>query len=207
MGIKEILNELAKSRECPLCGLDESEVVAIVEDLGWDSLPKGWDEESVKKFAKSLTDKEVDEKGFWYACFDKLKDKEEFGEEGAKKFCSALKDHLHPDAPYWRKGPKGDDEEDESENRKMLERLEKKQLTWEEIEDYRKDGYFVLIDKNKVDTLGNESSTVYISKSEEEVLDKYKSYKRRGNYRILNPLNKSTKITPEDKRGPGLPKW
>lgn len=94
---------------------------------------------------------------------------------------------------------------------KLDERLEKKSLTWDEVDDYRKDGYYVLINKRQVDTLGDKESICYISKSEDEVLDKYKSYKRRSSYLILSPIDKSSssfsKVKPEDTRGPGLPSW
>jgi len=73
-------------------------------DLGFDDLPLGWDEDSVRQFAQSLTDKTGSEEGFWRACFARMKD--HFGEEGAKKFCSALKDE-YLGRTDWRGDPGG----------------------------------------------------------------------------------------------------
>ena len=65
----------------------------IIEKIGFDNLPKGWTRQSLTKFARSLTGKtKGDPEGFWTECYNKLKDKPEFGDEGAKKFCSSLKD-------------------------------------------------------------------------------------------------------------------
>lgn len=100
--IKKIIENLREQEEeCPLCSLDESEVEKIMEDIGWSDLPDGWTEKSIKKFAKSLTGKDVDEEGFWTKCFERIKDEEGFDEESAKKFCSSLVDHIKG-STYWR---------------------------------------------------------------------------------------------------------
>lgn len=51
----------------------EALINIIVEKVGWERLPKGWTEDSVEKFAKSLTDKAGDEHGFFNACVAKMK--------------------------------------------------------------------------------------------------------------------------------------
>lgn len=52
---------------------------------GWTSLPKGWDEDSLKKFFKTLTD--ANPKHPWTACFDKIKGKV----KNPEAFCGSLK--------------------------------------------------------------------------------------------------------------------
>ena len=92
--------------ECPLCG-DYVDELFEDEDFGFDELPPGWDRESVLSFARSLTDRTQDDsEGFWTKCFERMED--HMGEEGAKKFCSALKDEYLDDTT-WREGPNGDD--------------------------------------------------------------------------------------------------
>ena len=78
----------------------------MLSEMGWDKLPKGWTKQSIEKFARSLTGKASDEKGMWTECYEKLKDKPDFGEEGAKKFCSSLVDEIKGKTD-WRTGPKG----------------------------------------------------------------------------------------------------
>jgi len=97
---------------CPLCSLTMSEQVKLLEDIlddmGWESLPPGWDRDSLLQFARSLTDRTQDDpEGFWTECFEKMEP--HFGEEGAKKFCSALKDE-YLGTTYWREGPNGDED-------------------------------------------------------------------------------------------------
>lgn len=59
------------------------------EDIGWDNLPDGWDEDSLDSFARSLTDKTQDDsEGFFTACMDEVEDK--FDDPEA--FCASLKD-------------------------------------------------------------------------------------------------------------------
>lgn len=57
-------------------------------DEAFEMLPKGWDKESLENFAKSLTDKEKGEEGFFRACIRKIKDTDITDPE---KFCGALK--------------------------------------------------------------------------------------------------------------------
>ncbi|WP_331233561.1 hypothetical protein [Natronorarus salvus] len=52
---------------------------------GLDSLPEGWDRESVLEYWAGIG-------GTWEACVEEMR--EEFGEERAKEHCSAMKDEL-----------------------------------------------------------------------------------------------------------------
>ena len=82
----------------------------LVEEIGWDNLPPGWDKESLMKFARSLTGKTKDDtEGFFTECVDRIKDEEGFDEEGAKKFCASLKDE-YLDTTDWRTGPDGEED-------------------------------------------------------------------------------------------------
>jgi len=77
----------------------------VKEEIGFDNLPDGWDEDSLDSFARSLTGKDKDDtEGFWTKCFDRIKDEGGFDEEGAKRFCSSLKDEYLQDKS-WREGP------------------------------------------------------------------------------------------------------
>lgn len=70
--------------------------------VGWQGLPKGWDEKSVDKFARSLTGKtKKDSKGFFTKCVKRLKDEE--GIDNPQAFCAALKDE-YLDTEEWRGG-------------------------------------------------------------------------------------------------------
>lgn len=69
-------------------------------DVGWENFPPGWDEQSVKDFAKSLTDetgKSPDEEGWFDACIDKM----EGHIDDPKAFCASVLDTIEGD-PYWR---------------------------------------------------------------------------------------------------------
>ena len=101
-------------KTCPLCNLTLSEQVRLMEDIlddiGWDSLPKGWDRDSLLQFARSLTDRTQDDpEGFWTECYEKMEP--HFGEDGAAKFCAALKDE-YLGTTKWRKGPGSEDDEE-----------------------------------------------------------------------------------------------
>lgn len=68
------------------------------EDIGWENLPDGWDEDSLDSFARSLTDKTQDDsEGFFRACMDEVEDK--FDDPEA--FCASLKDE-YLDTTDWR---------------------------------------------------------------------------------------------------------
>lgn len=69
----------------------------LIEEVGWDNLPKGWTEKSVKKFAKSLAKKGAKEKGFFDACVDKMKG----NIDDPEAFCASIKDEVW-DTTYWR---------------------------------------------------------------------------------------------------------
>lgn len=73
-----------------------------LEEAGFAGLPKGWTEESLKKWMatfKKNHGKGPKDEGFFDTCVDAMKD--EFGEDGAKKFCAAVKDEAW-DSTYWR---------------------------------------------------------------------------------------------------------
>lgn len=66
---------------------------------------KGWTQESIKKFEKTIG-KKATSKGFFDACVARMAPKEGFGEENAKKFCASIKDAAF-ESPMWRgKGKK-----------------------------------------------------------------------------------------------------
>jgi len=60
-------------------------------------LPKGWTQDSIKKFSKSLTGKEGTKEGFFKKCVERMKDKM----ENPEGFCASIKDELHG-STYWR---------------------------------------------------------------------------------------------------------
>ena len=61
---------------------------------------KGWDEESIKKFEKTIGIKATD-KGFFSACVLRMKSKDGFDKEKAEGFCASIKDFVF-DSTYWR---------------------------------------------------------------------------------------------------------
>lgn len=61
---------------------------------------KGWTEESIKKFEKTIGIKAT-EKGFFDACVLRMTPKEGFDKKKAEGFCASLKDLAH-DSVYWR---------------------------------------------------------------------------------------------------------
>jgi hypothetical protein len=87
----------------------DAEIKTLQEASGFKQLPKGWDRESVLKFAKTLTSDSglaPTEKGFHGACVAKME--KHFG-DGANGFCAAIKDIAHK-STYWR--GKGKSEKD-----------------------------------------------------------------------------------------------
>lgn len=77
------------------CKLKEiiKEEAQKLNEIGFDNLPDGWDEDSLQSFARSLTGKTKDDtEGFFTKCYERMKDEEGFDEDGAKRFCAALKD-------------------------------------------------------------------------------------------------------------------
>lgn len=69
----------------------------LIEDIGWDNLPKGWTEKSVEKFAKSLAGKSATEKGFFDACVEKMTG----NIDEPEAFCASVKDSVW-NTTYWR---------------------------------------------------------------------------------------------------------
>lgn len=72
-----------------------------VAESGFDKMPKGWTKNSVKKFAKSLTNgKTLDaakKEGFFKKCVNKMKDHM----SDPEGFCAAVKDETFK-STYWR---------------------------------------------------------------------------------------------------------
>lgn len=66
---------------------DDEALTGVVDEEvnGLDSLPKGWDRESVLEYWEGIG-------GSWDGCVEDLTD--EFGEERAKEHCSAMKDEV-----------------------------------------------------------------------------------------------------------------
>jgi len=77
---------MQKLTPCRLRKIIHEEVLRE-DDIGWDNLPDGWDEDSVESFAQNLTGQEGEE-GFFSACMDEVEDK--FDDPEA--FCASLKD-------------------------------------------------------------------------------------------------------------------
>ena len=67
---------------------------------GWSKLPKGWTQESVKKFWNKLTG---DKKHKVSECINKMK--KHLG-DGAGGFCAGMADMADPQGPSWRFGPR-----------------------------------------------------------------------------------------------------
>lgn len=67
------------------------------EAEGMEGLPKGWTQSSVKKFAKSLTGKAAEKKGFFDKCVEKVKGKF----DNPEAFCAAVKDEVEG-STFWR---------------------------------------------------------------------------------------------------------
>lgn len=69
----------------------------VTEAEGMHGLPKGWTQDSLKKFSKSLTGKEGTKEKFFEKCVKKMKGKMDKPEA----FCASVKDELHG-STYWR---------------------------------------------------------------------------------------------------------
>jgi len=63
---------------------------------GFKGWPDGWSKESLEKWAESFAENHdglmPDDENWWDTCVDAMQDEDNFDEENAKKFCSALKD-------------------------------------------------------------------------------------------------------------------
>lgn len=111
MTIRDVLLKINEDRKEKAENISEEGLERILNESGFDKLPPGWTRESLMKFARSLTGKTKDDTdGFFDKCFEKMKDKEGFDEEGAKKFCAALKDE-YLNRTTWRGKEKDDEEE------------------------------------------------------------------------------------------------
>jgi hypothetical protein len=80
-----------------------------LQEAGWQGMPKGWDEESVKKFAKSLRKGGAKKEGFFDACVKKMEDEKGFNKDRAKRFCAGIKDEVYG-STYWRGKGKSEEE-------------------------------------------------------------------------------------------------
>jgi hypothetical protein len=69
----------------------------LIEAEGMGKLPKGWNQDSLKKFSKSLTGKEGTKKDFFKKCVEKMKGKM----DSPEGFCASVKDEMHG-STYWR---------------------------------------------------------------------------------------------------------
>ena len=92
--IQILKNKLGPMREqkltpCRLKEIVQEEVQRLLseDDIGWDNLPDGWDEDSLESFAQNLTGQEGEE-GFFTACMDKMEDEL----DDPEAFCASLKD-------------------------------------------------------------------------------------------------------------------
>lgn len=64
-----------------------------IKESGFDKLPRGWDRDSVEKFANSIVDEEgleAEDEGWFDACVNKI----EGNVENPQAFCAALRDEL-----------------------------------------------------------------------------------------------------------------
>ena len=80
-----------------------NQVSQIIQEAGFDRLPRGWTKDSVRKYARTLSSKikggpKTNPKKFFYTCVKKLEG--EFKEPEA--FCAALMDELFG-STKWRK--------------------------------------------------------------------------------------------------------
>jgi len=67
-----------------------------IQEAGWEKYPKGWDKESVIKFAKSLAT-DPTKKDFFDKCVDKMKG----NVKDPEGFCASVKDIAHA-STFWR---------------------------------------------------------------------------------------------------------
>ena len=116
---------ILKSGKGPLvCCMKQMVLIkrSLSEAEGWEGLPKGWDMDSVRKFAKSLTGKKGTEEGFFDKCVKKMKDEKGFNKDKANKFCATIKDELHG-STFWR--GKGKTPEEAEKDVKKHQNVEK----------------------------------------------------------------------------------
>lgn len=96
---------VSKAGKGPLvcCGENMSVMGSVVE-AGFTKYPKGWSQDSVKKFANTLSDEMKGgpkSKGFFDKCVEKMKGKV----ENPEGFCAGIKDEVYGGdeaSTYWR---------------------------------------------------------------------------------------------------------
>lgn len=86
-----------KMKKCGCIKISGSYFASLIRNGAWDKLPKGWTQESLESFWKTLTGRN---KHKVTACIEKMKDK--IDNPGA--FCASLADKI--EGPEWRKGEK-----------------------------------------------------------------------------------------------------
>lgn len=77
----------------------------LLNEKSWESKPKGWTEDSIKKYASTLAKTvgiKPDEKGFFDAWVSKM---EKHLGKGVQGFCASVKDKYIGNTK-WREGPK-----------------------------------------------------------------------------------------------------
>jgi len=132
MGIKKYLNKIQEAQEikksdrlrCKVCGREVTinkpgkgplvccgepmTVMGRVVEAGFSKYPKGWTQDSVKKFANSLSQDMKGgpkSKGFFDKCVEKMKDRV----ENPEGFCASIKDEVY-NSTAWRGKDKSADE-------------------------------------------------------------------------------------------------
>jgi len=132
MGINKYLNKIQKEQEirksdrlrCKVCGREitivkagkgslvccgeNMTVMGRVVEAGFSKYPKGWTQDSVKKFANSLSQDMKGgpkSKGFFDKCVEKMKGRV----ENPEGFCASVKDSVY-NSTGWRGKDKSADE-------------------------------------------------------------------------------------------------
>jgi len=132
MGISKYLNKIQENVDikksdrlrCKVCGRvvtinkagkgdliccgEPMSIMGRVVESGFAKMPKGWDQDSVKKFARTLS-KDMKggpkSKGFFDKCVEKMKGKV----ENPEGFCAGIKDEVYG-STMWRGKDKPEDE-------------------------------------------------------------------------------------------------
>lgn len=88
------------------CGKPMIRIGETVAEAGFENMPKGWTQKSVKKFARSLVDKGGGKsEGFFDKCVKKMKGKI----DNPEGFCAGVKDEVYG-STYWRGKDKSEKE-------------------------------------------------------------------------------------------------
>jgi hypothetical protein len=82
------------------CGKEMVRIGETVQEAGFEDKPKGWSDNSIKKFSKTFTKKmkgNVKSTGFFDKCVKKMQGKI----DNPEGFCASLKDEAYG-STYWR---------------------------------------------------------------------------------------------------------